>query len=67
MEIITLAFFIIVLVYFVRDLVEILYAFIKLNFLYGVSLVVLILVSLFLFFYYETVFLCDLLNNGIFN
>jgi hypothetical protein len=67
MEIITLGFFIIVLVYFVRDLVEILYAFIKLNFLYGVSLVVLILVSLFLFFYYETVFLCDLLNNGIFN
>jgi hypothetical protein len=67
MEIITLGFFIIVLVYFVRDLVEILYAFIKLNFLYGVSLVVLILVSLFLFFYYETVFLCDLLNNEIFN
>jgi hypothetical protein len=67
MEIITLGFFIIVLVYFVRDLVEIFYAFIKLNFLYGVSLVVLILVSLFLFFYYETVFLCDLLNNGIFN
>jgi hypothetical protein len=67
MEIITLGFFIIVLVYFVRDLVEILYAFIKLNFLYGVSLVVLILVSLFLFFYYKTVFLCDLLNNGIFN
>jgi hypothetical protein len=67
MEIITLGFFIIVLIYFVRDLVEILYTFIKLNFLYGVSLVVLILVSLFLFFYYETVFLCDLLNNGIFN
>jgi hypothetical protein len=67
MEIITVGFFIIILVYFVRDLVEIFYAFIKLNFLYGVSLVVLILVSLFLFFYYETVFLCDLLNNGIFN
>jgi hypothetical protein len=67
MEIITVGFFIIILVYFVRDLVEIFYAFIKLNFLYGVSLVVLIIVSLFLFFYYETVFLCDLLNNGIFN
>jgi len=67
MEIITLGFFIIVLVYFVRDLVEIFYTFIRLNFLYGVSLVVLILVSLFLFFYYETVFLCDLLNNEIFN
>jgi hypothetical protein len=67
MEIITLGFFIIVLVYFVRDLVDLFSAFIKLNFLYGVSLVVLILVSLFLFFYYETVFLCDLLNNGIFN
>jgi hypothetical protein len=67
MEIITLGFFIIVLVYFVRDLVDLFSAFIRLNFLYGVSLVVLILVSLFLFFYYETVFLCDLLNNGIFN
>jgi hypothetical protein len=67
MEIITVGFFIIILVYFVRDLVEIFYTFIKLNFLYGVSLVVLILVSLFLFVYYKTVFLCDLLNNGIFN
>jgi len=67
MEIITVGFFIIVLVYFVRDLVDLFSAFIKLNFLYGGSLVVLIIVSLFLFFYYETVFLCDLLNNGIFN
>jgi len=67
MEIILVGFFIIILVYFVRDLVDLFSAFIKLNFLYGVSLVALILVSLFLFFYYETVFLCDLLNNGIFN
>jgi len=67
MEIITLGFFIIVLIYFVRDLVEILYTFIRLNFLYGVFLVVLILFSLFLFVYYKTVFLCYLLNNEIFN
>jgi hypothetical protein len=62
MEIILVGFLIIIMVYCIRDLVELFFEIIKLNFLVGVSLVVLIL-----FIYYETAFLCDLLNNGIFN
>ena len=67
MEIILVGFLIIIMVYCIRDLVELFFEIIKLYFLVGVSLVVLILVSISLFIYYETAFLCDLLNNGIFN
>jgi len=67
MEIIIFGFLIVIMVYCIRDLVELFSEIIKLNFLVGVSLVVLILVSIFLFVYYETVFLCYLLNNEIFN
>jgi hypothetical protein len=67
MEIITVGFLIIIMVYCIRDLVDLFSEIIRLNFLVGVSLVVLIIVSIFLFIYYETVFLCYLLNNEIFN
>ena len=67
MEIIIVGFLIVIMVYCIRDLVELFSEIIKLNFLVGVSLVVLILVLIFLFVYYETVFLCYLLNNEIFN
>jgi len=67
MEIIIVGFLIVIMVYCFRDLVELFSEIIKLNFLVGVSLVILILVSIFLFVYYETVFLCFLLNNEIFN
>jgi hypothetical protein len=67
MEIILVGFLIIIMVYCIRDLVELFFEIIKLNFLVGVSLVVLILVSISLFIYYETAFFCYLLNNEIFN
>ena len=67
MEIITVGFLIIIMVYCIRDLVDLFSEIIRLNFLVGVSLAVLIIVLIFLFIYYETVFLCYLLNNEIFN